>query len=201
MASAIKFDLPATLSVHPKRKCIHQYVPQDTMVLVLVKVSDGYNQRVGLEIFDNSLSANSYDKKRDLNGEVRLAFNTHADADISVCFTNTLHDGIQPDPKYSRVIDLEFEIGAEADDYQSLAKAEKLAPLEVELRKLEKVVQEIVDEMEYLKTREAKMRDTNESTNERVQWFSLLTLFTLIGLGTWQIFYLRRFFKRKRLID
>jgi hypothetical protein len=46
-------------------------------------------------------------------------------------------------------------------DYSKIAKAEKLAPLEVELRKLEKVVQEIWDEMEYLKTREAKMRDTN----------------------------------------
>jgi hypothetical protein len=36
-----------------------------------------------------------------------------------------------------------------------------LQPLELELRKLEKVVQEIWDEMEYLKKREAKMRDTN----------------------------------------
>lgn len=40
-----------------------------------------------------------------------------------------------------------------------------------------------------------------ESTNERVQWFSSLTLFALVSLGTWQVMYLRRFFKRKRLID
>ena len=33
--------------------------------------------------------------------------------------------------------------------------------MEAELRKLEQVVQEIVDEMEYLRRREAKMRDTN----------------------------------------
>jgi hypothetical protein len=46
-------------------------------------------------------------------------------------------------------------------DYSKIAKAEKLEPLELELRKLEKVVQEIWDEMEYLKRREAKMRDTN----------------------------------------
>jgi len=99
------------------------------------------------------------------------------------------------------VIDVDFDVGAEAMDYSAIAKSEKLQPIEAELRKLEKVVQEIWDEMEYLKNREAKMRDTNESTNERVQWFSFLTLFTLISLGTWQIYYLRRFFKRKRLID
>ncbi|RUS23958.1 emp24/gp25L/p24 family/GOLD-domain-containing protein, partial [Jimgerdemannia flammicorona] len=151
-------------------------------------------------ISDNSPAHNEYGKKRDVQ-DARLAFNTHADADVIICFTNHLADGFTPDPKLKRVVDVDFDIGAEAADYSALAKTENLEPLEVELRKLEKVVQEIWDEMEYLKNREAKMRDTNESTNERVQWFSLLTLFTLISLGIWQIFYLRRFFKRKRLID
>lgn len=104
-----------------------------------------------------------------------------------------------------------------------MANAEKLDPLELELRKLETVVKEIVDEMNYLKRREAKLRDTNgkaknkgegrrneglftfyqniESTNDRIKWFSTLSLFTLFSLGTWQILYLRRYFKRKRLID
>ena len=31
---------------------------------------------------------------------------------------------------------------------------------------------EIVLEMEYLRVREQKLRDTNESTNERVKWFA-----------------------------
>lgn len=69
--------------------------------------------------------------------------------------------GFSPGPNYRRTIDVDYDIGAEAMDYSKIAKAEKLEPLEVELRKLEKVVQEIWDEMEYLKRREAKMRDTN----------------------------------------
>lgn len=69
------------------------------------------------------------------------------------------------------------------------------------MRKLEGVVKEIVDELNYLKRREARMRDTNESTNERVWWLSLMTILTLIGLGIWQILYLRAFFRRKHLID
>lgn len=39
------------------------------------------------------------------------------------------------------------------------------------------------------------------STNRRVQNFAWFTLFALIGLGVWQIFHLRAFFKRKYLID
>ena len=69
------------------------------------------------------------------------------------------------------------------------------------MRKLEGVVKEIVDELNYLKKREARMRDTNESTNERVWWFSMLTMATLVALGIWQILYLRSYFKRKHLID
>ena len=69
------------------------------------------------------------------------------------------------------------------------------------MRKLEGVVKEIVDELNYLKRREARMRDTNESTNERVWWFSILTISTLVSLGIWQIIYLRQYFRRKHLID
>lgn len=39
------------------------------------------------------------------------------------------------------------------------------------------------------------------STNQRVQNFAWFSLFSLIGLGIWQIFHLRAFFRRKYLID
>lgn len=42
-----------------------------------------------------------------------------------------------------------------------LAKAEKLKPLEVELRRLEDLSKSIVDDFEYMKSREKEMRDTN----------------------------------------
>lgn len=43
----------------------------------------------------------------------------------------------------------------------AIANQESLSILEVEMRKLEGVVKEIVDELGYLQRREAKMRDTN----------------------------------------
>lgn len=69
--------------------------------------------------------------------------------------------GFKENPQYKRTIELQFSVGAEAADLKKLASTEKLTPLEVELRKLETVVKEIVDEMNYLKNREAKLRDTN----------------------------------------
>ena len=49
--------------------------------------------------------------------------------------------------------------------------------------------------MEYLREREMKLRDTNESTNERVKWFAIGTMGTLISLAAWQVVYLRAYFR------
>ncbi len=50
----------------------------------------------------------------------------------------------------------------ESDTLQSaIANQESLSILEVEMRKLEAVVKEIVDELRYLQRREMRMRDTN----------------------------------------
>lgn len=60
---------------------------------------------------------------------------------------------------------------------------------------MEEMVSEIVGEMDYLRTREQKLRDTNESTNNRVKWFGFCTTFILIVLWVWQILYLRAYFR------
>lgn len=67
--------------------------------------------------------------------------------------------------------------------------------METELRRIEEMVAEVVNEMEYLRSREQKLRDTNESTNERVKWFAFGTMGMLIGLGAWQVVYLRAYFR------
>lgn len=63
------------------------------------------------------------------------------------------------------------------------------------MRRIEEMVAEAVNEMEYLRAREQTLRDTNESTNERVKWFAFGTMGMLIGLGAWQVVYLRAYFR------
>ena len=95
----------------------------------------------------------------------------------------------------SRHVELDIDIGADAKDWSGIQAAEKLKPVETELRRIEETVNEIVTEMEYLRGREQKLRDTNESTNERVKWFAFGTMGMLVGLGAWQIVYLRAYFR------
>lgn len=51
--------------------------------------------------------------------------------------------------------------GVEAKNYDDLAKAEKLKPLEVELRRLEDLSDSIVQDFAYMRQREEEMRTTN----------------------------------------
>ncbi|KZT25654.1 hypothetical protein NEOLEDRAFT_1156109 [Neolentinus lepideus HHB14362 ss-1] len=198
---AIKFTLPSYR--YPPAKCIWDTVHDNALVIVTANVGPGANQRVDVEIVDNSPQRNVYLSKKGIDGETRLAVTAHAEGDVGVCFRNYLdHDVPEKDRlKHSRVIDLDMDIGADAVDYNAIANQESLSGLEVEMRKLEGVVQEIVDELNYLKVREERFSETNESTLQRVQNFSWFIIFSLLGLGAWQIFHLRAYFKRKYLID
>ncbi|KAF9513826.1 hypothetical protein BS47DRAFT_1376650 [Hydnum rufescens UP504] len=183
---AIKFDLPSSL--HPIPKCIWNAAHKNALIVVTANVGPGKGQRVD----------------KDIKGETRLAVTAHADGDVGVCFTNSmdLSEALHKSgANYLRVIDLDVDIGADAIDYNAIASQDGLSAMEVEMKKLEGIVKEIVDELGYLKDRETRFQITNASTNERVQKFGLLTLVTLIALGVWQIFHLRAFFRRKYLID
>lgn len=101
----------------------------------------------------------------------------------------------QTKPPQTRNIELDIDIGADAKDWSAIQAADKLKPMEMELRRMEEVTAEIVKEMDYLREREVKLRDTNESTNERVKWFAIGTMGMLVALGVWQVVYLRAYFR------
>lgn len=61
---------------------------------------------------------------------------------------------------------LNIKAGAEAKSYDDVAKAEKLKPLELTLRKLEDLTNEIATAFQHLKERETQHRDTNGEAGE-----------------------------------
>ncbi|XP_009472804.1 PREDICTED: transmembrane emp24 domain-containing protein 10 [Nipponia nippon] len=129
----------------------------------------------------------------------KFAFTTEDYDMFEACFESKLPVGTGRMPDQLVILDMKH--GVEAKNYEEIAKVEKLKPLEVELRRLEDLSESIVNDFAYMKKREEEMRDTNESTNTRVLYFSIFSMCCLIGLATWQVFYLRRFFKAKKLIE
>ncbi|KAL0959879.1 hypothetical protein HGRIS_011548 [Hohenbuehelia grisea] len=196
-AVGVKFVLPALRN--PPGKCIWNTAHTNTLVIVTANVGKGEGQRVDIEIVDSSEHRNVYLSKKDIKAETRLAVTTHAEGELGVCFRNYITG--TDTGSMNRTVDLDVDIGADAVDYNAIANQESLSSLETEMRKLEGVVKEIVDELDYLKKREERFTDTNVSTSQRVQNFAWFTILSLAGLGVWQILHLRSFFKRKYLID
>ncbi|KAI9780897.1 MAG: vesicle coat component [Peltula sp. TS41687] len=196
LSTALKFDLHAQPQ-HQRQKserCIRNFVAKDTLVVVTATVggTKGDGQEVNMHIKD--AVGNEYGKPRDVVGEKRMAFTSHADSAFDVCFENVI-TGHNAGSNPTRHVELDIDIGADARDWSAIQAAEKLKPMEAELRRMEELVGEIVAEMDYLRTREQKLRDTNESTNERVKWFAFGTMGLLVSLGVWQVVYLRAYFR------
>ncbi|KAF3058267.1 Endoplasmic reticulum vesicle protein 25 [Daldinia childiae] len=197
--NALKFDLVARGPNDKKtERCIRNFVAKDTLVVVTATVggSKGDGMIVNMHIVDNV--GNEYGKPKDIVGEQRTVFTSHADAAFDVCFENIMTHTRMNNP--SRHVELDIDIGADAKDWSAIQATEKLKPVETDLRRIEETIADIVREMEYLRAREQKLRDTNESTNTRVKWFGIGTTLLLVALWGWQIMYLRAYFRSKHLI-
>uniref|UniRef100_A0A8C5MIQ1 GOLD domain-containing protein n=1 Tax=Leptobrachium leishanense TaxID=445787 RepID=A0A8C5MIQ1_9ANUR len=188
---AISFYLPTQ-----GKKCLKEEIHKDVLVTGEYEVAEQQGIASFLVVTDSSQHI-LYSKEHAKKG--KFAFTTD-DFDVyEVCFESKSQTENMRFPDQLVVLDVKH--GVEAKNYEDLAKAEKLKPLEVELRRLEDLSDSIVKDFTYMKKREEEMRDTNESTSLRVLYFSVFSMFCLVALATWQVFYLRRFFKSKKLIE
>lgn len=177
------------------KKCLKEEIHKDVLVTGEYTMSDAPGHKTSLIVTD-SKGHILYSKEDASKG--KFAFTTEEYDMFEVCFESKLPQGVTGT---DREVSLNMKHGVEAKSYEDLAKAEKLKPLEVELRRLEDLSKSIVDDFAYMRAREEEMRDTNESTHSRVMYFSLFSMLCLLGLATWQVLYLRRYFKAKKLIE
>jgi len=185
---SISFTLTAQ-----SKKCLREEVHKNVLVTGEYKVSEA-PIKTHLTVIDTN--GHVLYKKDDAQ-KGKFAFTTDEYDMFEVCFHSEGSHGQGID----REIFLEVKTGVEAKNYDDLQKTEKLKPMELELKKLEDLSEAIVNDFAYMRAREEQMRDTNESTSDRVLYFSIFSMLCLIGLAIWQIFYLRRFFVAKKLIE
>merc|ERR1712076_61670 len=180
------------------KKCIKEEIHKDVVVTGEYEITESPNHKVDLKVTDSKEHI-LYNKEEAEKG--KFAFTTDDQDMFEICFvSNKEGNGFSRDAK-AHEIKIDVKKGIEAKNYDEQAKTEKLKPLEVELRRLEDLSDSIINDFQYMKQREEEMRDTNESTNSRVLYFSIFSMCCLVGLATWQVLYLRKFFKSKKLID
>ncbi|KAK7208353.1 emp24/gp25L/p24 family/GOLD-domain-containing protein [Myxozyma melibiosi] len=73
-------------------------------------------------------------------------------------------------------------------------------PLEHEIKTLSQLLEQVKDELEYIMIRERVHRNTAESTNSRVKWWSIFQIGVVAGSGVFQVYFLKRFFEVKSAV-
>lgn len=192
LAIAVQFDVAARTE-----RCFTEEYGQDQLVVGEYHAYPGYNMEIEVRV-TSPKGVVLYRKQNADKG--KYAFTTAESGDYQMCFVNTLSPGMAYSQGLKRRIQLDVKTGVDAKDYSEIAKVEHLKPIELELRKMEDTVSTIHAEMLYMRAREEAMRNTNESTNARVVWYSVLGLITSIVLGVFQVYYLKRYFHSKKLI-
>mmetsp|Transcript_713 Transcript_713/g.1712 ORF Transcript_713/g.1712 Transcript_713/m.1712 type:complete len:307 (-) Transcript_713:263-1183(-) len=75
-----------------------------------------------------------------------------------------------------------------------------LEPLAQQLADSVRSAQTVINEMRYMERREARMRHTADSINKRVQKFSYISIVILLVVTYLQVTYLKRYFRKKKLL-
>jgi len=190
VTDALRFTLPLDT-----KKCMKEEIHKDVLVTGEYEISEAPGQKAQLLVTDSKGHV-LYNKEDATTG--KFAFTTEDYDMFETCFVTKMIGGGKGT---EREVFLSMKHGVEAKNYADIAKAEKLKPLEIELKRLEDLSESIVNDFAYMRAREEEMRDTNESTHSRVLYFSVFSMGCLMALATWQVLYLRRFFKAKKLIE
>ncbi|XP_051147438.1 transmembrane emp24 domain-containing protein p24delta3-like [Andrographis paniculata] len=191
-SEAIWLNLPGSGT-----KCVSEEIQNNVVVLAdYVVISDDHvhsTPTISAKVtspYGNTL----HNKENTTHGQ--FAFTTTEAGNYLACFWVDGHNPSGGDI----TVNIDWKTGIAAKDWESVARKEKLEGVELELRKLEGAVEAIHENLLYLKTRESEMRVVSETTNARVAWFSVMALGICILVSLAQIWHLKLYFQKKKLI-
>ncbi|KAJ7276134.1 supernatant protein factor C-terminal domain-containing protein [Mycena haematopus] len=189
---SVLFLLPTLLSAHlidvdaGKKECFFEDLHQHDKMTVTYQVGGGGHLDIDFWLADPD--------NRLLGKQIRqstgtLSITAEKDGRYEYCFSNQM----------SAIADKIVSFNVHGIIYVG-EDADVVAPIEREIRTLASGLQSVKDEQEYIVVRERTHRNTAESTNSRVKWWSVLQAIVLFLVVGWQIYYLKSFFEVKRVI-
>nr|XP_004239108.1 transmembrane emp24 domain-containing protein p24delta9 [Solanum lycopersicum] len=191
---SLRFDLQSGLT-----KCIAEDIKSHAMTVgkyQIVNPNEGYplpdTHKVTVRV--TSTYGNTY-HQGDNVVEGHFAFEAAEAGDYMTCFFAADHK-----PPVTLSLDFDWRTGVAAKDWTSVAKKGSVEIMEFELKKILENVKAIHDEMFFLREREAEMQELNRSTNSKMAWMTGLSIFLCLGVAGLQLWHLKTFFEKKKLI-
>jgi len=192
-----------------QQRCFLEEIPKDTLIVGTYKAEEAlgnadarYQQfyqptTKGIKVTVND-PENNVLMNRDFGAEGRFAFTSQMGGEHKICLQTNSSKWFGA--KSVLRLHINIDVGSTAVDYEGIAKTEHLSAIEVQVRRLNDRIRDIRAEQNYQRNREAAFRNTSESTNARVMWWSIIQTAILVATGLWQITHLKNFFKTKKLV-
>ncbi|MED6148903.1 hypothetical protein PIB30_057430 [Stylosanthes scabra] len=192
--NSMRFELRSGLT-----KCIAEDIKNNAMTVgkySVVNPNEDHpipdNHKLVVKV--SSPSGNSYHYGDHVESG-NFAFTAAESGDYTTCFWI-------PESKDNPIVTIDFEwrTGIAAKDWSKVAKKGQVEIMEFELKKLFDTVQSIHDEMFYLREREEEMQELNKSTTSKMFTFSFLSIVVCLSVASLQLWHLKSFFERKKLL-
>lgn len=87
-----------------------------------------------------------------------------------------------------------------SNKFDSAKTKEHLRPLQLLFKRAELTVSGVSKELDQVRMRENALRETSETTDARIQWFSIFSIVILMAVALWQVTFLKSFFRSKKLL-
>ncbi|XP_005094506.1 transmembrane emp24 domain-containing protein eca isoform X1 [Aplysia californica] len=200
VSNALYFHIGET-----ERKCFIEEIPDDTMVVGNYKVqafdanvkdylpvSPGIGMHVDVTDPDQKTVLS-----RTYAAEGRFTFTSHTAGEHVICLNSNSSAWFNAGQLR---VHLDISVGEHAVDYQQVQAKDKLTELQLRVRQLLDQVEQVTKEQNYQRYREERFRQTSESTNQRVLWWSIIQTLILLVTGFWQMQHLKSFFEAKKLV-
>lgn len=199
-SGAIRFMLD-TINEHytPRGRCVLYKVQGHSLVTGTVSGIPPSNGKIGVYAYDPQ--GNQPFSRPELNGEIPFSFRSaDVPTEYEICFRmNSLsgYGGVPGNP----VVPVEIKLTQTFDLFDD-GKAHdiKVKPIEAEFMRLEGVMRSVVQEATNLSKVQQGMRDVNENTFNTLKYLCFFSFFIFVGLNVYQVYYMKKFFKSKKLI-
>ncbi|KAI3722420.1 hypothetical protein L2E82_33458 [Cichorium intybus] len=194
IVKGMRFDLKTGAT-----KCITEDIKINAMTVgkySVVKRVEGFSlpesDRVSVRVTSPLGNNYHYADRRDSGN---FAFTAGEAGDYMACFWTA-----KQSPEKTLSIDFEWKSGLAAKDWSKVAKKGQVEMMELELKKLYDSVTTVHEEMYNLREREETMQHLIRSTNSKMATFSFFSLVVCLSVAALQLWHLKSFFQRKKLI-
>ncbi|CAO0793811.1 unnamed protein product [Mucor circinelloides] len=188
MVCLLKTTLAMSIDIQPHdNECFYEELGRGDKLTVTFQVGQGGNLDIDFWISDPDDNVLVSTTKKTQSSKSVTA---NKAGRYTYCFSNKISTVSAKSVNFNANINLKNEVNENNEE----------DPLKNEIEELADSILAVKAEQEYIVARERRHRDTAESTNTRVKWWSVAQIALLIVVCFWQVHYLKHFFEVKRAV-